>query len=281
MSTAVLAHPFTGSTLLTRPRSTGRKHISISSKQSTCLARNARPACQEVILHPLVNSPEVMAAPATWQVPNAADWLPLDELANAMTHGAGALLSVVAAFALVRCGAARAGLRFQIGYAVYAATLVGVYAASTIYHAARSGPLKTLMRVADHIGVYALIAGTYTPLFLHLNCAISAILLAVVWLAAVAFSAVKFRWREFLDGWPSTLSYVALGCVGVLVVGPIMHEFSPQAIAWLFSGGVAYLLGVVFFVYDDRPYFHAIWHLCVLAGSAAHLHLILCCLPAG
>ena len=195
---------------------------------------------------------------------------PREELANALTHGAGAVASAVGGAILIAF-AARGGDAWQIvGAAVFCASLVTLYLASTLYHAVRDPRLKERLRLLDHCAIYLLIAGTYTPFMIGaLRGGWGWTLFGVVWFLAV--SGVVFK-LFFIGRFPraSTIVYVAMGWMALLAVGPMVQRLSPLTLALLVAGGIAYTAGTPFY-HSRFRYAHAVWHLFVLAGSTCHL----------
>jgi hemolysin III len=210
-----------------------------------------------------------------------ADSLPpaREEFFNALTHGAGCALSIVAATALLTA-ASRHGSAWEFGACVvYAVTLVAAYAASTLSHVFRSPAARNAFRIADQALIFLFIAGSWTP--------IAAAWLrtgrgwwvfhAAVWVVALAgfVSKALFAHRVTM-GTVSALLYLLLGWSPVLVAVPLTRVLPAALCLWLLAGGICYTLGLLFFRYDDRvPYFHAAWHVFVIAGSACHYFGIL------
>ena len=194
-----------------------------------------------------------------------------EEIANSVTHGAGLLLSLAALPVLVLATTAHGDAWRVAAASVYGATLILLYATSTLYHALPGARLKTVLRRCDHAAIYLLIAGTYTPFLLGpLRGAWGWSLLAVIWGLAVAGVVLK---SMFGVRWPhlSTALYVAMGWLVVVAAVPLVRSLPWGGLAWLMAGGLFYTGGVVFYVLDGRMrYAHAIWHLFVLAGSVAH-----------
>jgi hemolysin III len=192
-----------------------------------------------------------------------------EEAANVATHAAGLLASVVGVVVLVHLGIERDEALHVASAGVYGATLVALYAASTLYHAFRRPGLKRVLRVLDHCAIYLLIAGTYTPFVLvGLGGRLGWTLFCVVWAMAAAGIVFKvFATGRFAV--VSTAAYVAMGWLGVVAIGPLVRSLPGAALAWLFAGGVAYTAGT-FFYHRRIPYSHALWHVFVLAGSVCH-----------
>jgi len=197
-----------------------------------------------------------------------------DILANAITHGVGAALAVVGAVYLI--SASTRGTVWQIvSCTVFASTLVLVYLCSTLYHSLVRTRARHVFHILDHSSIYLLIAGTYTPFTLvSLRGPLGWSLFAVVWTLAVAGIIFKsFAVGRFAVA--SAVVYLFQGWFVVFAARPLVHAIGWQGMMWLGAGGVAYTLGIVFFALDRLPYFHAAWHVFVLAGSVAHYFAIL------
>jgi hemolysin III len=169
-----------------------------------------------------------------------------------------------------------------VGFSIYGASLILLYLASTVYHwlLLPIAKRKWLNRI-DHVAIFLLIAGTYTPVcIVTLRGGWGWTMFGIVWAAAVAGTIIKLGFRS-LPRWVSATIYVAMGWTAVVAVVPLMRAFPPSALAWLLAGGLLYTTGAV--VYATRrpnPYprvfgFHEIFHIFVLAGSAAHFVFML------
>ncbi len=193
-----------------------------------------------------------------------------EEIANSLTHGVGLLLSLAGLVVLVVVAALHGGLLSIVSCSVYGATLVCLYAASTIYHSVQSPRLKRVLKIVDHSCIYLLIAGTYTPFTLvALRGGWGWTLFSVVW--ALALGGIIFKlW--FVDRFPiaSTIFYLLMGWSAVIVLKPLVHIMPAPALLWLLAGGLAYSAGVIFFAMPRVRYSHAVWHGFVLAGSIFH-----------
>lgn len=199
-----------------------------------------------------------------------------EEVANAITHGAGLVASVIAVPVLLGRTLPQGDAHLSVGVAVFGATLFLMYLASTLYHAVPHPRAKHLLRTLDHSAIYLLIAGTYTPFLLGaLRGAWGWSLLVVIWLlAALGVTAkwtVGFRYPRL-----STAVYLAMGWLIVVATVPLVRSVSPAGLAWLVAGGVCYTGGVVFHATDHRLRFgHAVWHLFVAGGSTCHFLAVL------
>ncbi len=194
-----------------------------------------------------------------------------EEKANVLTHGMGAVLAVVATAALLMA-AARSGDPWRIAtLGVFGITLVAVYAISTAYHVARQPRLKHVLRRCDHAAVFLLIAGTYTPLMLvALGGAWGWVLFGAVWAMAAVGLTLKFCCFDRF-GWTQLGLTLTMGWLA-LIAGPVMiPALSTAGLGWLVAGGLAYTGGVGFFLWNRMPYNHAVWHVCVIVGSACHV----------
>ena len=197
-----------------------------------------------------------------------------DILANAITHGVGAALAVVGAVYLIVVSTR--GSAWQIvSCAVFAFTLVLVYLCSTLYHSLVRTRARHVFHVLDHSAIYLLIAGTYTPFTLvSLRGTVGWVLFGVVW-ALVLMGVVFKSLAVGRFAVASALVYLFQGWFVVFAARPLVQAIGWHGALWLTAGGLAYTFGIVFFALDRRPYFHAAWHLFVLAGSVAHYFAIL------
>lgn len=203
-----------------------------------------------------------------------ASGLDRHELFNAVTHGLGLVLSIAGLGVLLTTAAMRGRAEYLIAAGVFGTTLVFMYLASTLYHGFRVPHLKRLMRVVDHIAIYLLIAGTYTPFLLLLFPeAWRWKMMAIVWAMALAGTIFKL----FTTGRYERLStglYLAMGWLVVVGLRPLLQATPPGGLAWLIAGGLLYTVGTAFFAWERLPYNHAIWHLFVLGGSACHFYAV-------
>ena len=198
-----------------------------------------------------------------------------EEFANALTHGAGLVASILGLPLLVAMAMTHGTLRQVIACSVFATTLVLLYAASTAYHALPVSRAKHVLRVLDHVAIYLLIAGTYTPFMLGvLHGAWGWTLLAMIWtLAGIGIlhkTLFGFRFPRI-----STLMYLGMGWLAVVAAGPLSRALPPMGLAWLVAGGLCYTVGVLLYVRGHLPYRHTLWHLFVLAGSVCHYVAVL------
>lgn len=197
-----------------------------------------------------------------------------DILANAITHGIGAILAVVGAVYLI-AASTRGSACVVVSTSVFSATLVLVYVCSTLYHSLVRTRARHVFQILDHSAIYLLIAGTYTPFTLvSLHGTVGWTVFGVEWgLAVVGVIFKSFAVGRFAVA--SALVYLFQGWFGVFATRLLAHAIGWHGVILLGAGGMAYTLGVVFFALDRLRYFHATWHLFVLAGSVAHFFAIL------
>ena len=198
-----------------------------------------------------------------------------EEVASAVTHGLGVLLSVGAGAVLITLAALTADVWTIVGASVFVGTLVLLYTSSTLYHAIPFERARARLRTVDHCAIYGLIAGTYTPFLIGgLRGPWGWSLFGVVWgLAAVGVVVKLFTTGRFQV--VSTLAYVAMGWLAVVATGPLREALPGSTLAWLVAGGVAYTAGAAVYLSRRIPYGHAVWHLFVLAGSVCHFAAVL------
>ncbi len=193
-----------------------------------------------------------------------------EELANVVTHGVGMIAAVAGAALLIVFAALNGDAWEIVGVSVFATSLVALYTASTLYHAARDPVVKARLKVLDHAAIYLLIAGTYTPFMIdELRGGWGWSLFGVIWGLAIVGIALKLvfigRFKMI-----STAVYVAMGWLVLVAVVPLVRNLDPITLVWLVAGGVAYTVGTPFYHNRRLRYSHAIWHLFVIAGSACH-----------
>ena len=197
---------------------------------------------------------------------------PEEEVANTITHGIGAILGIVGTVLLL----SRAeGTTKMWSLFIFGLSLVNLYTASTFYHAVKSEKQKLLFKKLDHIGIYLLIAGTFTPFAWGVlgEEALGQQILMWVWIIAAAGVVFKI----FLTGKYeaiSLISYIGMGWLGFLMFDRLSEVLSPQAVNLMLYGGLCYTGGIIFYLMHKLKYHHAIWHLFVLAGSAFHFAAI-------
>lgn len=198
-----------------------------------------------------------------------------EEIANSITHGIGALLSVAGLTILIVLASIYGDVRQIVSFAIYGASLIILYLASTLYHSFQHPPLKRILRIVDHSCIFILIAGTYTPfLLVGVRGVMGWTMLVVVW--GIAILGIAFK-TLFINRYErvSVLAYIGMGWLCVIVWQDMVANLSAQSLILLAAGGACYTGGVIFYALQKMPYNHAIWHLFVLGGSICHYFAIL------
>lgn len=198
-----------------------------------------------------------------------------EEIASSISHGFALLASIAALPVLVVSALRQHDPWHVVGVSIFGATLIVLYAASTLYHATRTPRAKRILRVFDHGAIYLVIAGSYTPFTLGvLRGPWGWSLLVAIWALALTGIALKaglgFRFPKL-----STALYLLMGWLVVLAIRPLLARMSTAGLLWLLSGGLCYTLGVLFYAWKRLRYAHFIWHLFVFGGSVCHFFAIL------
>lgn len=199
-----------------------------------------------------------------------------EEGANAISHGIGALLSCIALYFLLNQALSLPSYNtiHITAYAIYGASLIVLFLASTCYHAIRQQEIKQIFKLLDHCAIYLLIAGTYTPLLLiTLAGPLGYSLLTLIWLIAFAGIAFKIKFGNRYKKL-SLATYLGMGFISFAILGKLSEALPNTAIFLLALGGLIYCLGVAFYVKKHIHYTHAIWHLFVLAAAMCHFYMI-------
>ncbi len=198
-----------------------------------------------------------------------------EEIANSVTHGIGALLSLIGTAILLYRAVHDGTTLHVISFAVYGSCLFLLHLSSTLYHALRPPRAKRVFRVFDHCSIYLLIAGTYTPfLLLSLWGRWGLTLLIAIWTLAIAGIVFKSLFIGRLQK-VSVLLYILMGWMIIVAAREAWIRVPHAAIGFVAAGGLFYTLGVAFYAWKSLPYNHAVWHLFVLGGSACHYAAIL------
>jgi hemolysin III len=198
-----------------------------------------------------------------------------EEIANAVSHGVGLVASVAALPVLVLAAGSRGDARLVAACGIFAASLIVLYAASTLYHAIPHPGAKRALRVVDHTAIYLLIAGSYTPFALGvLRGTWGWWLFGVIW--ALALTGILFKTTlGFRFPRVSVGFYLLMGWLAVVAARPLYHSLPAAGLGWLVAGGLLYSGGVIFYRWERLRYGHFVWHLFVLGGSACHFWAVL------
>jgi hemolysin III len=198
-----------------------------------------------------------------------------EETANSISHGLGLILALIALPVLVFSAIEIGSPRFTVGVAVFGATMVLLYLASTLYHSVTHQTAKQFFRLFDHSAIFLLIAGSYTPFTLGvLRGAWGWTLLVIIWSLAIAGIILKAVPRT-RHSWFCMVLYLAMGWLAIVAVKPIWELVPGPGILLILAGGVAYTGGLAFFAAQKLRYAHFIWHLFVLAGTTCHFFAVL------
>jgi len=198
-----------------------------------------------------------------------------EELANRLTHSFAAAISLVGVVFLLTA-ASRTGDPYRIvSSAIFCGSLTIFYVISTLYHTIRSPKTRYVFRVLDHVGIYLVIAGTYTPFTLvSLRESSGWVLFGVIWGLAIAGAIFKSFMTHRLV-FLAPVFYIALGWLIVVDLEGLLTLVPIKGVLWLVAGGIFYTVGIIFYAIDRIPYNHAIWHVFVIAGSLCHYLSIL------
>lgn len=199
-----------------------------------------------------------------------------EEIANSVSHGVALLATVAATPVLIIAAVQRGVAEGIVGASVFSATMVLMYLTSTLYHALPRNRAKQVFQILDHGAIFLLIAGTYTPFTLGvLRGMWGWTLFGLVWslaLTGIVLRIVYVAWYQRF----STFLYLVMGWLVVIALKVLLLHVSTWGLIWLLSGGLAYTVGVVFFLVDERiRYSHFIWHLFVIAGTSCHFIAVL------
>jgi len=194
---------------------------------------------------------------------------------NAITHLVGAILAIAGSVVLIVVASLQRDPWKIVSVSIYGSTLVLLYSFSSLYHSLR-GRAKMILRELDHHSIYLLIAGSYTPFCLvTLRGPWGWSLFGGVWGLAV-LGSLQELWLKNSARMLSVLIYVVMGWAALVALFQLVHALGPAGFAWLVAGGLLYTIGIYFYLIDTRlKHAHGIWHLFVLAGSAAHYVAIL------
>lgn len=197
-----------------------------------------------------------------------------EEIANAITHGIGALLSIVALVFLIIESVVHGGPWHIVSFTLFGSTMLLMYLCSTMLHSLPSGMAKDIFEIFDHSAIYFFIAGTYTPfLFLVIKGWLGWTIFGIVWGLALAGTVFKsFFVKKFVLY--STLLYVLMGWLIVFAWQPLMNNLPQNAILLLVIGGLLYTIGSVFYVWRGFKYHHTLWHVFVVGGSVSHFFCV-------
>lgn len=191
-----------------------------------------------------------------------------EEIANAITHGIGAILAIVGAISLIIVSSFSRDSYKIVSFTIYGLSLIIMYLGSTLYHSIPNKKAKKVFRIIDHSSIYLLISGSYTPFMLTIlrssNAAI--VILITIWILTLIGIVCKSIWLDKFEKL-STFIYIFMGWAVIFIIKDAIRLIPTKSLILLASGGLSYTFGCIFFAKDKWPYNHAIWHLFVMAGS--------------
>ncbi len=197
-----------------------------------------------------------------------------EEIINSITHGIGALLSIIALIFLIIVAKQHGDFWYLLSFSIYGFSLILLYLSSTLYHSFKSPRLKNLFARFDHISIFFLIAGTYTPILLtSIRGFWGWTLFGIIWAIALTGAVIRaiylHRFRKLM-----VAVYLLMGWMFVIAGKQVYLSLPSISLTLLVLGGIAYSIGVVFYMWRKLPYSHGVWHLFVLAGSMLHFFAI-------
>lgn len=199
---------------------------------------------------------------------------PVEEWANSLTHGVGALLSLTALILMVIVSAEQGDPWRIVASSIYGGSMVLLFTASTCYHAIPWQRSKAIFKQLDHCAIYLLIAGSYTPfLLISLRGPLGWTLFGIVWGLALAGLVLKLGWGHRFKAL-RVASYLVMGWLILFASPSLPDAIGSGGIAWLVAGGACYSIGVIFYLQKQRKFAHSIWHLFVLGGGACHFFAV-------
>jgi hemolysin III len=198
-----------------------------------------------------------------------------EEIAHAVTHGIGIVLSIAGLAVLVAFASLYGNAWHITSSSIYGATLILLYTASTLYHGIPQPRVKRVLQRIDHAAIFLLIAGTYTPYTLvNLRGEWGWTLFGLVWSIAILGVLLEVLIKRRIK-WLSLSLYLGLGWLAVIAIKPLIDNVATGGLILLLTGGLCYSLGVIFYLWKRLAYHHAVWHLFVMAGSLLHFFSIL------
>lgn len=205
----------------------------------------------------------------------AKHYSPNEEIANIITHAIGAVLAVTALVVLVVVASLYGDVWKITSASIYGASMIMLYTASTLYHLFKEPKIKKILNTVDHISIYYLIAGSYTPFVLvNLRGAWGWVIFSIIWALAITGTILKLIYGDKLRK-ISNILYLAMGWVIIIAIKPLINSVDLGGLILLATGGFLYTFGVIFYKWKSLPFNHAIWHLFVLGGTITQFFAIL------
>ena len=198
-----------------------------------------------------------------------------EQIANSISHGIGALLSIAGLVILIVWAVGYGNAWHIVSFSIFGSTLIMLYLASTLYHSLPMPRVKNVFRIIDHSAIFLLIAGTYTPFMLvNLRGPWGWIIFGIIWgLAIIGILSKIFYLSKFQKS--SVVLYVLMGWLCIIAGKELVTHVPHLSLTLLIFGGVAYMIGLIFYGWRKLPYHHAVWHIFVLSGSILHYFSVL------
>ncbi|MCP4178478.1 MAG: hemolysin III family protein [bacterium] len=198
-----------------------------------------------------------------------------EEIANTLSHGIGALLSVLGLIIYLNLAVKYGNTVDTVSLSIFGISLILLYSISTIYHGVKKQSTKQFFQQLDHTAIFLLIAGTYTPLILlSLNGLLCWTILITIWLLAI-IGIISEIFHFFKSRLWSVVLYVVMGWLAIIVIKKIAENIPLESLILLIIGGLFYTVGIIFYIRKNKIYSHAVWHIFVLLGSLSHYFTIL------
>ncbi|RUO36929.1 hemolysin III [Aliidiomarina shirensis] len=198
-----------------------------------------------------------------------------EEIANAVSHGFGAILGIVGLIVMLWLSVEYGDVWHIVSVSIYGASIILLYSASTLYHAITNERAKRFFQLMDHAAIFLLIAGTYTPfLLVNLRESWGWPLFIIIWSIAIGGVFLETMKKERIK-WLSLTLYLGLGWMALVAVKPMLEHVNTIGLSLLLAGGLLYSFGVIFYVRKQMVYHHAIWHVFVLAASVVHFFAVI------
>ncbi|MBN2768530.1 MAG: hemolysin III family protein [Campylobacterales bacterium] len=198
-----------------------------------------------------------------------------EEISHAVTHGVGLLLSIAGLAILIGFAAVHSSVLAVTCSAIFGATLIILYGASTLYHAITHEKIKNIFQQFDHASIYLLIAGTYTPITLiALGGTWGWTIFSIIWGSALLGITLELTFPGRFKKIAITL-YLLMGWMIIVAINPLINNMENGGLWLLLAGGLSYSVGVIFYLWRSLPFNHTIWHLFVLGGSVTHYLMVL------
>jgi hemolysin III len=193
-----------------------------------------------------------------------------EELANGISHILGVLFCLIAMPFVIMTAYKRDDSTTVLSVITFGIGMLLVYTSSALYHLTKNEKTKQLLNIADHVSIYYLIAGTYTPLMVrYLDHNTAVVFLGMMWFIVALGTVFKIFYAKRFE-FMSMLLYLIMGWMIVFVIKPLLHTVPSVVLFLILAGGISYTFGIYFFIKGDKRYYHTIWHLFVLLGTVLH-----------